>query len=109
MHLDYLLYLFVYNSYRIYLGCRNSVLSVATSYRLDGPRIKSWWGARLSVPDQTGPVMHVFLSAMGNVSFLELKRPGIGADHIPVSSNEAANGIIHNYAYSLYLHRHLMG
>jgi hypothetical protein len=69
-----------------------AVDGVATSYGLDDPRIKSRWGARLSVPDQTGPVTHVVLCAMGTVSFLGVKRPGIGAVHIPFSSDDAAEG-----------------
>jgi hypothetical protein len=94
MRLRYLLYFFVYNSYRIYLGGRNSVDGIATIYGLDGPKIKTRWGTRLSVPDQTGPVAHVVVCAMGTVSFLGVKRPGRGADHIPVSSDDATKGFI---------------
>jgi hypothetical protein len=73
MRLGYLLYLFLYISYRIYLGGRNSVDGIATIYGLDGPKIKSQWGARLSVPDQTGPVAHLFFCAMGTLVFSGVK------------------------------------
>jgi hypothetical protein len=92
MNLVYLLYLFLYISYRIYLGGRNNVDGIATIYGLDGPKIKSRWGARLSVPDQTGPVARVIFCAMGTLSFLGLKRSGMGADHIPVSGDDATKG-----------------
>jgi hypothetical protein len=33
-------------------------VGIATGYRLDGPGIDSRWGARFSVPVQTGPGAH---------------------------------------------------
>ena len=51
--------------------------------------------ARLSVPDQTSPGTQVVFGAMGAVSFLGIKRPGIGAVHTPASSNDAAKDLIH--------------
>jgi len=47
---------------------------------------------RLSVPDHTGPATHVVLCAVGTVYFLGVKRPGRGADHIPVSSDDDEKG-----------------
>ena len=38
----------------LYMGCDSSVV-IATRYGLDGPRIRSRWGARFSSPVQTGP------------------------------------------------------
>jgi hypothetical protein len=35
-----------------------SSVGIATGYRLDGPRIKFQWGARISAPVQTGPGAH---------------------------------------------------
>ena len=32
-----------------------SVVGIATALGLDGAGIESWWGARFSVPVQTGP------------------------------------------------------
>jgi hypothetical protein len=50
-----------------------SSVGIATRYRLDGPVIKSRWGAKFSAPVQTG-------------SFPGVKRPGHGVDHPPASS-----------------------
>jgi len=45
-----------------------SVFSIATDYRLDGPGIESWWGARFSTPVQTGPGTHPASCTMGTGS-----------------------------------------
>jgi hypothetical protein len=37
---------------------RDSSVSIATRYGLDGPGIESWWGAKLSAPVHTGPGAH---------------------------------------------------
>ena len=34
---------------------RDSVISAAIRYGLDGPGMESWWGARFSTPTQDGP------------------------------------------------------
>jgi hypothetical protein len=41
--------------------------------------------ARFSAPVQTGPGAHPPSCTMGTGSFLGLKRPGRGADHLPPS------------------------
>ena len=45
------------NSY-IATGGRESSAGIATRYRLDGPGIEYRWGAKFSVPAQTGPGAH---------------------------------------------------
>ena len=45
--------------YKIYIYKRqDSTDSISTRYRLDGPGIESWWGARFSTPVQTSPGVH---------------------------------------------------
>ena len=44
-----------------------------TGYGLDGPGIESRWGARFSVPVQTGPGAHQASCAMGTGSFPGVK------------------------------------
>ena len=54
------------------LGTRkgwDSVVGVATRYRLDGPMIESRWGARFSAPVQTGPGAHPASCTVGTGSF----------------------------------------
>ena len=67
-------------------GSRDSSVGIATRCGLDGPGIESRWGARLSVPVQTGPGAHPASCTMGTGSFPGVKRPGRGADHPPPSS-----------------------
>ena len=50
-----------------------SSFGIATGYRLDGPRIVSWWGARFSTPDQTGLGAHSASCTMGTGSFPRVK------------------------------------
>ena len=50
-----------------------SSVGIATRYGLDGPRIESPWGARFSVPVQTGPGAHPASFTMGTGSFLGVK------------------------------------
>jgi len=57
----------------IYLMYYNSSVGIVTRYGLEGPGIKSWWGARFSVPVQTGPEVHPASYTMGNGSFLGVK------------------------------------
>jgi hypothetical protein len=45
-------------------------------------------GARFFPPVQTGPGAHPASCAMGTGSFLGVKRPGRGVDHLPPSSAE---------------------
>ena len=44
---------------------RDSSVGIATRYGLDGPGIKSQWGARFSTPVQTGPGAHQASYKMG--------------------------------------------
>jgi hypothetical protein len=65
----------------------DSSVSIATRYRLDGPRIESRWWARLSTPVQTGPAAHPASYTMGTGAFPAVKRQGRG-DHPPPSSTK---------------------
>ena len=51
----------------------SSVVGIATGYGLGGPGIESRWGARLSVPVQTGPGAHPASCTMGTGSFPGVK------------------------------------
>jgi hypothetical protein len=51
----------------------DSIVGIATSYGLDGPGIKSRWGARFSAPVQTGPGAQPASCTMGTGSFLGVK------------------------------------
>jgi hypothetical protein len=51
-----------------------SVVGIATGYVLDGPGIESRWGARFSVPVQTGPGAHPASCVVGTESFPGVKR-----------------------------------
>ena len=66
---------------------QDSSVGIVTCYRQDGPGIKSWWGAKFSVPFQTGPGADPASYKMGTGSFLGLKWPGCGIDHPPPYSN----------------------
>ena len=70
-----------------YMG-RDSSVGIATRYGLDGPGIKSRWGARFSAPVQTGPGAHPASCTMGTGYFPAVKRPGRGAGHHPHLSAE---------------------
>jgi len=50
-----------------------SSVHIATGYGLDGPGIKSRWGARFSTPVQTSPGAHPASCAKGTGSFLGVK------------------------------------
>jgi hypothetical protein len=50
-----------------------SSIGTATGYRLDGPGIKSRWGARFSAPVQTGPGAHLASGTMGTGSLPGVK------------------------------------
>ena len=64
-----------------------SVVDIATTYGLDGPGIESRWGARFSVPVQTGPGAHQVSCTMGTGSFPGVKSgPERNADPSPPSS-----------------------
>jgi len=57
-------------------------------YGVDGPVIKSRWGARFSAPVQTGSGAHRASYTWVNGSFSGAKRPGRSVDHLPPSSAE---------------------
>jgi len=50
-----------------------SVVRIATGYGLDGLGIESRWGARFSVPVQTGPGAHPVSCTIGTGSFPGVK------------------------------------
>jgi len=62
------------------------VVCITTAYGLDGPGIESRWGARFSVPVQTGSEAHPASCTMGTGSFPWGKvRPGRDSDPSPPS------------------------
>jgi hypothetical protein len=65
----------------------------------EGPGIESQWGARFSVPVQTGPGAHPASYTMGTGSFPGVKRPGRGVDHQTPSSAEVKERV-ELYIYS---------
>jgi hypothetical protein len=65
-----------------YLG-RDSSVSIATRYGLDGLGIESWLRVRFSTPVQTGPGAHPASYTMGIGSFPGVMQPGRGDDHPP--------------------------
>ena len=67
---------------------RESVVSLATCYRLDGPGIEFRWGVRFSAPVQTSHGAHPASYTMGTGSFPGVKRPGRSIDHQYPSSPE---------------------
>jgi len=71
---------------RITTVARDSSVSIATRYGLDGPRIASWW--ERDFPHQSGlaPEAHPASYTMGIGSFPGVKRPGQGVNHPPPSS-----------------------
>ena len=75
----------------------DSIVGLATCYRLDGLGLESQWGARLSTNIQTGPVAHPASYTMGTGSFPGVKQPWRG-DHPPPSSaevKERVEGFLH--------------
>jgi len=46
----------------------DSSVGIATRYRLDGPGIESWWGARFFATLQTGPGAHPAPNKVGTES-----------------------------------------
>ena len=72
---------------------RDGPVGIAADYGLEGPRIESRWGARVSAPVQTGPVAHPASCTIGNGSFQGVKRPGRGVDHIPPSSADVKENV----------------
>jgi hypothetical protein len=77
----------------------DSSVGTVTHYRLDGPWIKSRWGARFSTPVQTDPGVHPASYTMGTGSFPGVKQPGCGIDHPPPSTAEVKERV-RRYLYS---------
>jgi hypothetical protein len=76
----------------VYVG-RDSSVSIATGYGLDGPGIKSRRGQDFSAHVQTGPGAHPASCTMGTGSFPGGKeRPGRDADPSPASSDVVKKG-----------------
>ena len=42
----------------VFVVSQDSVVGIVIRYRLDGPGIESWWGARFSALVQAGPGAH---------------------------------------------------
>jgi hypothetical protein len=62
---------------------------MVTSWGVDGPGIKSWWGAKLSASVQTGPGAHSRLLCNGyRVSFLGVKQQECVINHPAISSTK---------------------
>jgi hypothetical protein len=72
-----------FGSLCIYKQGRDSSVSIATGYGLDGPGIEYRWGARFSAPVQTDPEAHPASYTMDTESFLGVNRPGRSVDHPP--------------------------
>jgi len=62
---------------------RDTVVSIAARYGLDGPGIESQWEARYSAPVQTCPGAHPAYYTMGTVSFPGVKELARGVEHPP--------------------------
>jgi hypothetical protein len=77
-----------FNSFFVAYVGRDGIVSIATRYGLDGPRIESRWGSRFSAPVQTGPGAHPSSYAVDTGSFPGIKRPGRGVNHPPPYSAE---------------------
>ena len=67
---------------------QDSAVGIATCYRLDGPGIETRWGARFSLPLQTGPGALSASYTMDTGSFPWIKWPGRGIDHSPLCSTQ---------------------
>jgi hypothetical protein len=78
----------LFNLLNLFHRSRGSSVGKATRYRLDGPRIESWWGARFSAPVQTSSDAHPASYTVSTRSFLGVKWPGHGVVHPPPSSAE---------------------
>ena len=69
-------------------------------YGLDGPGIKSPWGARFSAPVQTCSGAHPASYTMGTGSLPGVKRPGRGVDHSHPPSSAEVEGRVELYICS---------
>jgi hypothetical protein len=90
-----------------FLEDQNSVVGVATRYRLDGPGIKSWWGRNFP-SHQDWHRGSPNLPIMGTGSFPGVKRPESGADH-PLPSAGLRMGRRYISPVPFCLHWRVMG
>ena len=58
----------IYFHFSLIVWSRDSSVSIATCYRLDGPGIESQWGVKFSAPVQTGSEAHPTSCTMGTGS-----------------------------------------
>jgi len=65
-----------------YVWSRDSVIGIATSYRLENSGIESQWGTRFSPPVQTGPGAHPPSYTMGTGSF-----PGVNGRVVALTTH----------------------
>jgi hypothetical protein len=77
---------------------RDSLVGIASRYRLDGPGIESPVGARFSAPFHTCPGAYPASCTMGTGTLPEIKLPGRGVDHQPPSVAEV-EGRVELYIY----------
>ena len=80
-------------------GDRDSSIGIATRYGLGCPGIESRWGGDFPHPSRPALGVHPPSCTMGNRSFPEVKWPGRGVDHPPLSSAEI-EGRVELYSYS---------
>jgi hypothetical protein len=82
----YLNILYKCETFNICIVGRDSVVSIVTCYRLDGPGIESWWGqdflhsSRLALGSPFGVPYDGYW-----ICFLAVKKPGGGIDHPSLS------------------------
>ena len=79
---------------------RNSIVGIATRYRLDGPGIESRWRLDISAPVQTGAGAHPVFYTMVTGSFPGVKRLGRGVEHPPHLAPRVKSTAIHLFHFS---------
>ena len=79
---------------------RNSSVSIATRYWLDGSGIEFRWKATFSAPVQRSPGAHLASYTVGTWSLLWVKRPGRDLDHPPPPSTAEVEGKVELYIFS---------
>jgi hypothetical protein len=83
-----------YDLYALHIQGRDTVVSIATRYGLDGPRIESRWGKAFPHPSRTALRPTQPPITMGTGSFPRVKRPECGVDHPPPSSAEVKERVV---------------
>jgi hypothetical protein len=82
------MFILYFNIYTYIKRGRDSAVSIATRYGLDGPGDRIPVGTKFFAPFQTGPGSHPASYTMGIGSFPGVKRLGPGVGHPPPSSTE---------------------